>query len=252
MEEKLERDFKGVWIPREIYLREDLSWTEKILLIEVNSLDRGDGCFASNLYLAKFLNISESRVADILTNLRKKGLIVNQSFDGRKRYMKVVQPREFLKTGTLGSLKQEHSNTVNNKVNVNEYVHTSSEDVQRANPSLKDVLPKKNYKEPVVVPAENVNQAINYYLASYKRLTGQKHPRLVPSKMKEVIEAFNEVGELNGDSQINFNGWREMIDDWFKLVYSQDSQVETDWNILHFISGHILQNRYYNTIARHI
>ena len=35
----MERDFKGVWIPKEFYLNRDLSWAEKILLFEIDSLD---------------------------------------------------------------------------------------------------------------------------------------------------------------------------------------------------------------------
>ena len=51
---KIQRDFKGIWIPKKIYLAEGLSWTEKILLVEVDSLDKGKGCFASNKYFSEF------------------------------------------------------------------------------------------------------------------------------------------------------------------------------------------------------
>ena len=54
---KENRDFKGVWIPKEIWLNTDLSIIEKVLLVEIDSLDNSDrGCFASNEYLAK-LNV---------------------------------------------------------------------------------------------------------------------------------------------------------------------------------------------------
>ena len=42
-----ERDFKGVWIPKEIWLSADLSLTEKALFVEIHSLDNERGCFAS-------------------------------------------------------------------------------------------------------------------------------------------------------------------------------------------------------------
>ena len=49
---KENRDFKGVWIPKEIWLNTDLSIIEKVLLVEIDSLDNSDrGCFASNEYL---------------------------------------------------------------------------------------------------------------------------------------------------------------------------------------------------------
>ena len=52
------RQFLGIWIPREIYLNKNLNWTDKILFVEINSLDNERGCFASNDYFAEFLSVS--------------------------------------------------------------------------------------------------------------------------------------------------------------------------------------------------
>lgn len=81
------RDFKGVWIPKEIYLHPDLSWTEKILCVEIDSLDQGEGCWASNGHFARFLGIGESQIVKSITKLRKLGLLIDVKFDGRKRYI---------------------------------------------------------------------------------------------------------------------------------------------------------------------
>ncbi len=68
---KENRDFKGVWIPKEIWLNTDLSIIEKVLLVEIDSLDNSDrGCFASNEYLANFVQLSEGRVANIISDLK--------------------------------------------------------------------------------------------------------------------------------------------------------------------------------------
>ncbi len=99
----MHRDFKGVWIPREIYLNHDMSMMEKVLLTEIDSLDKGNGCFASNEYLAEFLNVSDSRISHMLTDLRKKKLLVDVSFDGRRRYLALTP---LLKVATQGSYKQ--------------------------------------------------------------------------------------------------------------------------------------------------
>ncbi|MFQ5454125.1 MAG: helix-turn-helix domain-containing protein, partial [Candidatus Zixiibacteriota bacterium] len=104
MEQK-KRDFKGIWIPKELYLNRELSWTEKILIIEINSLDCGEGCYASNEYLGKFVGISEGRCANIISNLRKKGFIIDKKFDGRKRYIGVKA--DFTKTLRLTSQNSE-------------------------------------------------------------------------------------------------------------------------------------------------
>ena len=125
MKSDFKRDFKGVWIPKEIYLNKELSAVEKIMIAEINSLDEkeSNGCYASNDYFAEFLDISKSRVADILTKLRKSGLIYTANFNGRKRFLKVKNipkydivdiggtPKngkaDFLKTGRQTSYKQE-------------------------------------------------------------------------------------------------------------------------------------------------
>lgn len=70
-----ERDFKGVWIPKDIYLNRDLTPTEKFLLVEIDSLSKNGECFASNEHFAQFLHISKDRVSKLLTKLRRMGLI---------------------------------------------------------------------------------------------------------------------------------------------------------------------------------
>ena len=48
------RDFKGVWFPAEVWLDERLTALDKFILMEIDSLDNDDGCYASNEHLAKF------------------------------------------------------------------------------------------------------------------------------------------------------------------------------------------------------
>lgn len=70
-----ERDFKGVWIPKIIYLDENLNWTEKILLVEIDSLDGEKGCFASNEHFANHLMISKGRVSKLVSKLVELGYV---------------------------------------------------------------------------------------------------------------------------------------------------------------------------------
>lgn len=82
------RDFKGIWIPAAIWLDDRLSAQEMVILAEIDSLDKEDGCWASNEYLAKFCKCSASTVSRAITNLKKCGYIRVESFDGRKRVLK--------------------------------------------------------------------------------------------------------------------------------------------------------------------
>lgn len=116
------RAFKGVWIPREIYLADDLSWTEKILLVEIDSLDHEIGCFASNEHFASFLGISKGRVSKNIGTLIDKGYVTSQII--YKKGSRVIDKR-ILHT-TIGSSRErlegmvendEENNTMNNTIN---------------------------------------------------------------------------------------------------------------------------------------
>lgn len=87
------RNFQGVFIPADLYLNTNLTWTEKILIIEINSLDKEidgirQGCFASNEYLGAFLDKEEKSIANMITDLRNRNIVIDRKkFDGRRRYI---------------------------------------------------------------------------------------------------------------------------------------------------------------------
>lgn len=73
--ERVQRDFKGIWIPREIWLSKELSLMEKVLFVEIHSLDNERGCFASNQYFAEFFKMSARQIATHVTSLKSKGFV---------------------------------------------------------------------------------------------------------------------------------------------------------------------------------
>lgn len=73
--ELVQRDFKGIWIPAEIWLAEDLTIMEKLFLVEINSLDNEKGCFATNKHFSEFFGISKGRCSQIIKSLKEKGYI---------------------------------------------------------------------------------------------------------------------------------------------------------------------------------
>ena len=84
----MERIVKGIWFPIEIWEAEDLSWDEKILLLEIDSFtSQGKDCFISDEYIAEMLKISIRSAATMVSNLIHKGYIKKTRFDGRKRYL---------------------------------------------------------------------------------------------------------------------------------------------------------------------
>ena len=69
------RDFKGVWIPKEIWLSRELSAMEKLIFAEIHSLDNEFGCVASNEHFAKMFGITERTVQRVIKGLKDKGLV---------------------------------------------------------------------------------------------------------------------------------------------------------------------------------
>lgn len=71
-----QRRFEGVWIPRNVWLAKDLTLQEKVMLVEISSLSKGDnGCYANNRYFADFFGLSVSRVSEVINSLETKGRI---------------------------------------------------------------------------------------------------------------------------------------------------------------------------------
>ena len=71
----MERAFKGIWIPKEIWLNENLTLLEKVFLVEIDSLDNEEGCYASNEYFSGFFKLSKNRCSEVIKSLEKKGLV---------------------------------------------------------------------------------------------------------------------------------------------------------------------------------
>ena len=72
---KNKRSFKGIWIPKEVWLDENLTIQEKIFYIEINSLDGEKGCYASNEYFSIFFKVGKQRVSEVIRNLVNKGYL---------------------------------------------------------------------------------------------------------------------------------------------------------------------------------
>lgn len=83
------RDFKGIWIPKELWFLEGLTPVEKLLLVEIDSLDNKEHCHASNTYFSEFLGVSEKTISRAIKKLIDLGYVKQIHFDGRIRILSV-------------------------------------------------------------------------------------------------------------------------------------------------------------------
>ena len=88
------RNFKGIWIPAALWLCDELSINEKVLLLEIDSLqDPVKGCYKSNKAFGQFFGLSANRISELVNSLQKKGFLkIKQLTKGKQ----VIQRQLFL------------------------------------------------------------------------------------------------------------------------------------------------------------
>ena len=72
---EVKRDSKGVWIPKDIWENEKLTWMEKLFLVEIQKatiINKNSVCTAPNSHFAKVFNLSRNRCSQIIVSLEKK------------------------------------------------------------------------------------------------------------------------------------------------------------------------------------
>ncbi len=187
------RRFEGIWIPRDVWLCNDLSIMEKVFLVEIQSLDNEEGCYANNQYFSDFFGVGKTRCSQIINSLKEKELIkIELVKNGKqivKRIIKVDEFRVFnflkggienIKGGYLEKCK-DNSTVTNNTYSTN--VESDLFPKTKINKSSKsifensDVYSKKeflfeNLKEFKEILELNID--LNYYLEKVKRWSNTK------------------------------------------------------------------------------
>lgn len=114
------RNFKGVWIPKDLYLEPSLTWTQKLILLEVDSFsNNGLPCFVSNEHLAHFTRASLSSVEKGISKLVQAGYLdrTRKRVDGRSTRFLRVNRSKFCDWTTVKEAEkspQEIRSTYNN------------------------------------------------------------------------------------------------------------------------------------------
>jgi len=108
--EKPSRDFKGIWIPKEIWESQQLSIMEKVLFVEIHSLDNERGCYAGNKYFADFFDVSERQIQNVIASLKTKGYIFVTIKNRYEREIRVVGKYARVRGEDLRKMRQDQSN----------------------------------------------------------------------------------------------------------------------------------------------
>lgn len=188
----MNRDFKGVWIPKDIYLDKRLNALDKIILVEIDSLDNGeDGCFASNEYLSEFCQCSQTKVSTAISKLIDCGYIEMAGFDGRKRILKSRLSKN--ESQTFRNLKADikkvkHNNIDNKIVNIINYLNEKLGTKYKANTKATKSIIKARLDEGFTV--DDFRKVIDKKVAQWKGTEMEQYLRpqtLFGTKMESYL-----------------------------------------------------------------
>lgn len=233
LEIEQQREFKGVWIPKEVWLDERLSALDKCIFVEIDSLDNEEtGCYCSNEYLAEFCQCSITKVSTAIKKLIDYDYIYLESFNGRQRVLK----RQTFKKCKAELQKVKANNIDNNKNNNNNKENKTKENCQiifdhwnskniRTCRSLTDKVVKAISKRLKDFDVRKIKVIINRYNAVIKDET-------YFFKMKWTLEEFMKQNNAfldfddNGSKWVNFMEQRNITQENQKISTNGYAQQE--------------------------
>lgn len=177
-QESLERQFKGVWIPREIWHHPKLTWMQKCLWAEINSLSSTERpCTASNEYLAKIMGSTAQSVNNMISALKSLGLVHLVGFDGRVRRMTAEVTHRLPQTSPTGYVCDNSAVTID-----------TSRDSRGEKPPLSP-------KGGIGVELPSFGKEFEEAWASYVQYRKErKLPALLPRSVQLQMKKFREWG----------------------------------------------------------
>lgn len=91
---------------------------------------------------------------------------------------------------------------------------------------------------------EDEEESINYYLKSFKRYRRKDHPKLTSKKWAYIVGAWFYLWDNQRNESVDNDIYtmENIIDAHFKTKYTSG-----DYSMIHFLSGEIKINRYYET-----
>lgn len=218
--EEQQRQFKGIWIPKEIWLNKDLTFQEKIILVEIDSYDDGQvGCFATNKHFVNNFGINSSRISQIIQSLQRKNYItITYDFNGKeiiKRYLHINRPpyppKEGMSKINIGMLKNEMGvcqfdkggyvkKLKDNNTNINNTINNNKENNKKKyyeNEELNNIftefleLRKK-------IKAVNTERAINMLINKLSKYDDNIKMKMIE---QSIVNSWKDVYELKENKQ---------------------------------------------------
>lgn len=221
------RDFKGVWIPKEVWLDNRLNALDKVILMEIDSLDQGEkGCYASNEHLAEFCQCSKTKVSTAVSKLIECGYLYIQNFDGRKRELKSRVSnfeRQSLKKCNADIQNLKESNTYRN-TNNNTNNTVSKKERKSKSKSYDEQITEYTQNEEL----QNALKAFVQMRAFIKKPLTEYGLKLLLNKLSKIGRTDAEkIAIVNRSVEHNWQGFFEIKEE---TSYQKSAQPEKKYD----------------------
>lgn len=203
-----QREFKGIWIPREVWLDSKLNALDKVIFAEIDSFSSNDKvCFQNNATIAEFCQCSESKVSKTVSKLIDLGYIRCVSFDGRKRYLQSC----LVNFTTLDSKKSEaaeqnlpHTNKPTSKSTVTPYNPPEGEQPK----------PKRKRKSDSAEAVEAAVKAFGYPESTNERLREWleiRNAKRTPNTVSAIQKCIKTLPEMARKSNLGIDAYLDQV-----------------------------------------
>ena len=275
------RDFKGIWIYKNLYLSREYTPNEKFLLLEIYSLSKGKSkhCYANNMHFADFIGVKENTIQKAILKLEKNGHIrreytykngtreiasriitlTQKFYDDFINESEIKEQEEVVdKNPRGGGLESIHkynniSITDNYAFSLKEKGTLCFSDEKAVGQSnvkyrIEDVpYLVGQYAEPNTLGSRiiDLRNIILYFIDRYNKNSNTRHIDVSDSAIKSIVDAyFHPTGKVV-DCEAEDYMW--MIDDYFATDYKMNGR-RVSKSLQHFFSGKIRENIYMKRI----
>lgn len=216
---KESRDFKGIWVPKEIWLNKNLTLQEKVFLCEIDSLDNEDGCYASNLYFSKFFGLTKARCSQIINNLQEKGLIdITYTYKSNTKEVekRIIKIRIKYSYYPIKNIKE------GGKYIKGTYLENAKDNNTLSNNTFNKDIDSPSDDEPVDPKIDKYQTVVDLYkntctnLAKVAKLTNKRRTAinklLKEMSIEEIEKAFKLINCSEFCKGVNERGWKADFD----------------------------------------
>ena len=160
LNKELESNFTGIFIPKEVWLCEELTPIQMLLMMQIKSLDNKFGCKATNARFAEFFGVSDGTISEHIQNLAEKDFLDCEYDESNRRTMRISRKFKFIIAGLDEDLENyaeqvKEEKTFGKPKTYTEKPETSSENIEHRI-TLRSSLSKNKENFDVVEKKEEI------------------------------------------------------------------------------------------------